>query len=470
MAQTAIRQFIVINRSAAPRLSRAYDAPDQDGATVKQAVLDLLGPEYRERSRDFDIAPLPPKWTLEKFEYSGRSGNKSFTTTKEDPQPVPTLNVPLIFHGDDEGQVREAVQRLRGTIARLKDKTAIVAISADLPFQSTDCWCPGEATSPTFGKRRDAEAAIQAAVLKKQGLRGNKVNVVIIDRGLDPSLVTISYRWSFSTAVNQIPVPSPDNHAMMIARNVLRTAPDVSIFDCALLPEHISDIGQFITVAYSAYTQMLADIANWQQTGARSTEWVFVNAWAIYNRHSEHPVGDYTGNKNNIFNLLIKQAAVQNNIDIVFAAGNCGVFCPRWNCGRDDRGPGRSIFGANSHEDVLTTGAVRTDDTWVGYSSQGPGLLMQHKPDLCVPSQFRETTDAHLINTGTSASCGLAAGVIAALRSRQGWNSGRVSPKALRDALIATARKTHYSTWNGKLGNGILNVDDAVKSLTHDFP
>ena len=467
MAETTIRQFIVVNRSAAPELSQAHD--QRDAATVKGRLLALLGPEYQDRTTEFDIAPLPPKWILEKFEYHG-DDKKTFTIVRETPQPVPTLNIPLIFHGEDEEQVRQAVIRLRSTIARLQGKTAFVGTSADLPFQSTDCWCPGEATDPVFGTRHDAEAAIRAPVLKNNGLRGKNVNVVIIDRGMDPSLVTIKHRWTFTTASNNIPVPSPDNHAMMVVRNVLKTAPDANIFDCTLLPQHISDVVQFITVAYLAYAQMLADIANWQLTGAYSTEWVFVNAWAIYNRHFEFPVGDYTGNPNNPFNQIVKQAALQNNIDMVFAAGNCGVFCPRWNCGRDDRGPGRSILGANSHDDVLSTGAVRSDDTWLGYSSQGPGLLAHDKPDLCVPSQYRESTDAHLINTGTSASCALAAGVIAALRSRPGWDSNRVSPQALRDILVATARKTHYPTWNGKLGNGILNVQDAYAELGNQFP
>ena len=466
MAETTIRQFIVVDRLKAGELSRAHDDPDRNVVRVKQALLRLLGPEYQDRATDFDIAPLPPKWILEKFDYNG-DDKKTFTIVKETPQPVPTLHIPLIFHGDDEGQVRQAVMRLRRTIA---DNTTFVGISADLPLQSTDCWCPGEAADPVFGTRHDAEAAIRAPVLKNNGLRGKNVNVVIIDRGMDPSMVTIKYRWTFSTASDNIPVPSPDNHAMMVVRNVLKTAPDANIFDCALLPQHISYVVQFSMAAYSAYTQMLADIAHWQLTGVYSTEWVFVNAWAIYDRHFEFPVGDYTGNPNNPFNQIVKQAALQNNIDMVFAAGNCGTFCPKWNCGRDDRGPGRSVLGANSHADVLSTGAVRSDDTWLGYSSQGPGLLTHDKPDLCVPSQYRESTDAHLINTGTSASCALAAGVITALRSRPGWNSTRVSPQALRDILVATARKTRYPAWNGKLGNGILNVEAAFNDLVSQFP
>jgi hypothetical protein len=60
--------------------------------------------------------------------------------------------------------------------------------------------------------------------------------------------------------------------------------------------------------------------------------------------------------------------------------------------------------------------------------------------------------------------------VIAALRSRPGWASNRISPQALRDILVAKARKTHYPTWNGKLGNGILNVEAAFNELLQQFP
>ena len=119
----------------------------------------------------------------------------------------------------------------------------------------------------------------------------------------------------------------------------------------------------------------------------------------------------------------------------------------------------------------MTTGAVRTDDMWLGYSSQGEGQsnLEKHKPDLSVPSQFCETEDAHLVNTGTSASCALAAGVIAALRSGRGWGSATISPDTLRGYLIRTARETHYRGWNPKLGHGILNVQDAFDRLKVDY-
>ena len=48
---------------------------------------------------------------------------------------------------------------------------------------------------------------------------------------------------------------------------------------------------------------------------------------------------------------------VNDGIDVVFSAGNCGQFCPDRRCGETDRGPGHSIWGANSHPRVLTFGA-----------------------------------------------------------------------------------------------------------------
>src|SRR5205823_643362 len=120
-----------------------------------------------------------------------------------------------------------------------------------------------------------------------------------------------------------------------------------------------------------------------------------------------HPL-NYSANREHPLNIIVGQAASEH--DVVFAAGNCGQFGPMARCGVHDVGPGHSILGANSHPDVLTVGAVRTDGLWLGYSSQGPGALYPDKPDLCAASQFSDNEDAYAGNTGTSAACALAAG------------------------------------------------------------
>ena len=53
---------------------------------------------------------------------------------------------------------------------------------------------------------------------------------------------------------------------------------------------------------------------------------VFVDAWAAYDTGGEHPRGDYTSGLDHKFNRLITGMA--KRFDLVFAAGNCGQFCP----------------------------------------------------------------------------------------------------------------------------------------------
>jgi hypothetical protein len=197
---------------------------------------------------------------------------------------------------------------------------------------------------------------------------------------------------------------------------------------------------------------------------------VLINAWGIFDTRSD-PAGGYTRNTaiggHPLINRITR-AVADHHLDIVFAAGNCGQFCPSQNCGGLDRGPGHSIWGANAHPLVLTVGAVRSDETWTGYSSQGPGpeLLAVEKPDLCAPSQFVETYDAALLSSGTSAACAMAGGVVAALRSNPAWGQSAVTPQVLKAALMTTSRKPDGSLgWDNRLGLGVLDARDAIAAL-----
>jgi hypothetical protein len=129
-------------------------------------------------------------------------------------------------------------------------------------------------------------------------------------------------------------------------------------------------------------------------------------------------------------------------------------------------------LGANAHEDVLTTGAVRVDATWSGYSSEGPGPtphLCAEKPDLCAPSQFLGA-GAYPPNTGTSASAALTAGTVAALRSR--WDQARVPPFILRLIFNNAAMQplSPPPRWNRWFGNGILDALAAYRRLLRNHP
>ncbi len=342
-------------------------------------------------------------------------------------------------------------------------------IGIDLRLRRTDYWNPGEAMQPLFG---DRDAAHRLMAVPKSDEKCD-VNVVIIDQGVSQSLIghfrgVFGGGWEVS---GRKPGRTEGGHGSMLAKNILLVAPGATIFDLPLIPADITNVGAFLSDAHSAFSEMLASIDGLRLNGDPRWHrpWVLVNAWAVFNLGNEHRRGEpdgpthplnYSANWAHPLNIMVGQVAREH--DVVFAAGNCGQFCPMARCGVHDVGPGHSILGANSHPDVLTVGAVRTDGLWLGYSSQGPGALYPRKPDLCAPSQFSDNEDAYAGNTGTSAACALVAGVVARLRGK--WDCKTFSPKEMKRILIDTAfRSVEHPCWNGQLGNGIINYTGAAK-------
>lgn len=389
---------------------------------------------------------------------------------------VPKLIVVLVLSVDDAelDAVEAAVRDSREQADQL---------CADPSIFLSDHWCPVQPGQTQFGKRADARRLIGADALGRPPFSGKDVNVVIVDQGLNRAWIEAHFGlgrfgggWPFNPSSGD---PRPGRlpgdtsvgdaqHGLMLARNVLNIAPEARLYDLPIIPPRIYNLQLFLDEAHAAYNSMLTDI--YQRGGT----WVLVNAWAVFDRLSEVPLGDYTENlfapSPGLHPFTHDVAdALDHRIDVIFCAGNCGQFCPDERCGGTDRGPGHSIWGANSYHRVLTIGAVRTDRTWIGYSSQGPGQprlalpgpnVTNRKPDLCLPSGFGEDFDAHTLNRGTSAASGMAAGVVAALRSR--WDSNTVSPARLQAVLNQTAQNPVSGGWDPRFGNGILNIGLAL--------
>jgi hypothetical protein len=340
-----------------------------------------------------------------------------------------------------------------------------------------DHWCPGVGTSAIFGHRGHARPIVRADALASAGFRGQRVNVVIIDEGLDKTQIPPG-NWGGgldhyldNELVLKAGEAPPNSHGMMIARSILDLAPETKLYDVPVIPAaRPPAIPVFVSNVQAAYTALLQVIQTRRPLPTWSGPWVLVNAWGIFDTSTD-PTGSYTRNTepggHPMINM-VTQAIEQDQLDIVFAAGNCGTFCPDQQCGRLDRGPGHSIWGANAHPLVLSVSGVRSDETWVGYASQGPGpeLLAVQKPDLCAPTQFCETYDAAMLSSGTSAACAMAAGVVAALRSNPGWDQVTVTPQALKAALLAAARRgSGVSGWDNRLGFGIIDAAAAIAGL-----
>jgi subtilisin family serine protease len=469
MAITSETVKLYVALSSNDRLWASYQRGDEGG--VLKYILENLPQRPREfLGKTLEVSALPSGTPSAKtLQVRGlpsgtrSAGSKTKRRIKMD-EPPKELIVALTADRSAVGAIQEVYDIIRSE----KRSAVFTGAGADLPFAVAEHWCPGEASDPIFSDRKAAELLLGVPCLRKEGLSGRQVNVVIVDQGLDKARLGAAYAdgWSVGTTMPGAPLKGPDHphggHGMMVARNVLSVAPEARLFDLPMLPSRIGKLPVFLSQAADAFRKMLGSIASFKASGMFPGPWILLNAWSVYDRSTEQPAGDYTNNRAHDFNVLIDTAA-SAGIDMVFAAGNCGQFCPSARCGPLDRGPGDSILGANSHPAVLTVGAVRSDMMWLGYSSQGPGQLglKRAKPDLCAPSQFRENQDAHIVNTGTSTSAALAAGVVAALRGK--WDSNRVTPQQLRDVLNRTARPGGGAD---RFGHGVLDAARAYDELS----
>ena len=352
------------------------------------------------------------------------------------------------------------------------------AAVGDIRIRPALHWCPGRGEGESFGDLGDALRLIRAGALQAEGLDGTGVKVVIVDQGVDASRLPPGstflggwWRPGVPGAVRPGQAAKDNRHGTMIARNVLAVAPKAMILDCPLIPPRITaNLPAFLSDALGALARIRSDI---ERLGRIRPEvyrgrWILVNAWGIYDPRGEAVPGEYTHNAGHWLCRAVDEVA--EVADVVFAAGNCGQFCPDGRCAEEVIGPGRSILGANSLDSVLTVGAVRADGIWNGYSSQGPGQFpakgsaTQHKPDLAAPAHFRVPEAAHLLAGGSSAACGIAAGAVAALRTR--WTNAALPSGALFDRLRSSARQPDGgSGWNDRLGHGILDCKAAITTL-----
>jgi hypothetical protein len=368
---------------------------------------------------------------------------------------------------------------------------AEASIGADLPVSPAQNggrfwshWCPEEAAYGLFGDLAAALRTIRAEpALLPEDLPGQeRVNIVFVDTGLPPDLLPANgFRgWSVLEDPSHFPGPLrlPGNpftrHGEMVARNAravirVRTPPAkprLRLLDCPAIPDGITNLPIFLRSITAALFSVWASIL-WlrvREPQPPRTGWVICNAWGVFDPSLEFPEIPYANNPEHPVAVVLRW--LQNlRVDIVFAAGNCGQFCPNDRCHPDYTGPGRSINGANALEQVLTVGAVRTDRLWLGYSGQGPGIsgMEQEKPDLCAPSQFEDEDDAGP-NTGTSAACGLAVGAVAFLRTK--WPCSEVDPAELRDVVRKTAAQPDGPPgWQERTGHGILDLVSAAQRL-----
>ena len=280
------------------------------------------------------------------------------------------------------------------------------------------------------------------------GSRGEGIVIGVIDEGVDGSEYPVI--GGFNRAGGQRPgAAGIDSHGSMCAADIAVAAPDAQLYDYPFLV-------RFSSSALAMFSAVL------EQRRLDGTPHVVSNSWGFV---SVPPKEDDPNNEiwdlDHPLHRKIREV-VASGAPVVFAAGNCGEPCPSGNCKESSIGAGQSIHGSNSLEEVITVAAVNSNGERIGYSSQGPGMFKEEKPDVAAYSHFfgnfgpgRPAGNASTpFDNGTSAACPVAAGVVALILAAH----RDISPAQVRDAIVASAG----GPWSPDTGHGVI---DAARSL-----
>ena len=334
-------------------------------------------------------------------------------------------------------------------VAQEEDTLQMVPTAAfgTCPIPPCDC-IPGTAK----GTLADVAKYLKADQIWAKGHRGQGIVVAIVDGGI--------------SAKNRIPngkIPRViggwpadwgklaywGEHGNMTATDVLGIAPEAQLYDIRIAGGAVADS---ISKALTGYQWAI------KQHQANGTPQILSNSWGIYQESWDKL---YARNPGHVFTRKVVDA-IKEGIHVLFAAGNCGQRCPSGKCG-SDTGPGKSIWGANGHPLVMTVGAVNKNEHWIGYSSQGPAALDPKKPDFCSISHFKGYFSS---DTGTSAACPVAAGVVALLKQAVPSLTPAQAKKTLKD----TAKNIGSPGWDQHSGQGIIQAKgayDRIVSMWH---
>jgi subtilisin family serine protease len=338
----------------------------------------------------------------------------------------------------------------------LRDRPDVLDVWKDTPIAPFACPIPPCDCDPGTPKGTIADVANYLGVSQiwAAGTRGTGMVVGVVDSGITaqgrPVAAGQTHR-RISRVIGGWPTgdwgtrTEWGGHGNMCATDVLGMAPEAQIYDLRIAG------GDFISSVSRALQAFQWAIDRHRVDG---TPHILTNSWGMF-QQSWDP--SYGSNPNHPFTRKVVEA-LDEGILVLFAAGNCGDTCPDGRCGADN-GPGRSIWGANSHPRVMTVGAVNKNEEFVGYSSQGPGALDPNKPDFCSVTHF---AGYFASDSGTSAATPILAGAVALLKQA----APGASQDTIKNALKATAKDIGPAGFDQHSGAGIVRLKAAYDRLT----
>jgi subtilisin family serine protease len=355
-------------------------------------------------------------------------------------------------------------------------------------LQKPSPWVPTCVTSQCVGNTKHVRQKLHVQTLQDNGLDGSGVAIAIVDSGIylqritrllgealkSPATVNLDniHSWRPSGVVTQ-PGKHRVGHGTMCAYDALIAAPNATLLDFPMLlarpvADHHST--SMADAAIHAYYRLAA---LWVSKAFDAL--IVSNSWGLFHPCLEDfPPGHnnrFIDNPDHPFHRLV-QALARAGVDIIFCGNNCGNDR---NCAGDcASGPclsktDRMIMGANAYEEVLTVGGCDTNDRIVGYSSRGPSIagMYQKKPDLVSYTHFlgSKIVSTFAPDTGVSAACPVAAGCVAALRTKV--KATAVMPSELFNKLRDTAYRPSSGSpgWKPDFGYGIINPVAAGREL-----
>jgi subtilisin family serine protease len=310
---------------------------------------------------------------------------------------------------------------------------------------------------------------LSVSKLASHQMTGKGVYLAIVDTGISVAHLKSKGRtpkldvmksWT-PAGVTTTPGKHPVDHGTMCAYDAGIAAPKATYLDYAVLLSRTpgaTAMAGLLSDAVLAYSK-LRNILNAMPVSKRAM--VISNSWGMFSPTWDFPPGhpgNYSDNPNHPFNIIVASLEAAG-ADILFAAGNCGRNCPDGRCNFGTTPP---ICGANSHPLVLSIAGVDTKKGRVGYSSQGPGRLAARKPDVSAYTHF-VGSGVYPEDGGTSAACPVAAGVVAAIRSKH--PASKLSPLQLRALIYKTAEDRGNTGYDFDYGFGIINPAALMAAL-----
>ncbi|MER6342920.1 S8 family serine peptidase [Streptomyces sp. NPDC001595] len=287
----------------------------------------------------------------------------------------------------------------------------------------------------------------------QDGFRGQNIVVGILDEGVNGQVYPVAGGFTHPGADLQ-PGDAPiTSHGSMCAADILVAAPSARLYDYPFLGR--PDSGGALTMFQAVLEHRRLD----------GTPQLTNNSYGFVSvpRRDQAP-GHEIWDLDHPLHRKVREV-VTSGAAAFFAAGNCGVQCPSLACRRSGIGPGRSVHASNSLAEVITVAAVNSRGERVGYSSQGPGMFEEQKPDFASYTHFfgnfgpgrpggvPEPPKSPFDN-GTSAATPVAAGVAALLLSA----FPELTPEGLREALLAGLVNPTGKVWDAGYGRGIVNA------------